>query len=279
MSQHITQIKNRKKAVSGVKKITNAMKLVSTIKLQKFRNQMAANKIYSDTLSDILSCVYSSLNEKDRKYFEVNNDVDKNLYIIVSSTLGLCGAYNYNIFEVAEANIKSEDDAIILGKKGISYFKNNEFTKIDGFQDYESTNDEKIIQVLSNFVLSAYSKGAYKEIHLIYTSYKNSIVFTAKDSCLLPISPKINENGYGPILEPNGKELLKEILPMYVRSYVYSKLLESEVCEHASRTNAMSAASDNANEILNKLQLEFNKARQAAITEQITEIVGAANSL
>ena len=129
MSQHITQIKNRKKAVSGVKKITNAMKLVSTIKLQKFRNQMAANKIYSDTLSDILSCVYSSLNEKDRKYFEVNNDVDKNLYIIVSSTLGLCGAYNYNIFEVAEANIKSEDDAIILGKKGISYFKNNEFTK------------------------------------------------------------------------------------------------------------------------------------------------------
>lgn len=279
MSQHITQIKNRKKAVSGVKKITNAMKLVSTIKLQKFRNQMAANKIYSDTLSDILSCVYSSLNEKDRKYFEVNNDVNKNLYIIVSSTLGLCGAYNYNIFEVAEANIKSEDDAIILGKKGISYFKNNEFTKIDGFQDYESINDEKIIQVLSNFVLSAYNKGDYKEIHLIYTSYKNSIVFTAKDSCLLPISPKINENGYGPILEPNGKELLKEILPMYVRSYVYSKLLESEVCEHASRTNAMSAASDNANEILNKLQLEFNKARQAAITEQITEIVGAANSL
>ena len=279
MSQHITQIKNRKKAVSGVKKITNAMKLVSTIKLQKFRNQMAANKIYSDTLSDIFSCVYSSLNEKDRKYFEVNNDVNKNLYIIVSSTLGLCGAYNYNIFEVAEANIKSEDDAIILGKKGISYFKNNEFTKIDGFQDYESINDEKIIQVLSNFVLSAYNKGDYKEIHLIYTSYKNSIVFTAKDSCLLPISPKINENGYGPILEPNGKELLKEILPMYVRSYVYSKLLESEVCEHASRTNAMSAASDNANEILNKLQLEFNKARQAAITEQITEIVGAANSL
>lgn len=279
MSQHITQIKNRKKAVSGVKKITNAMKLVSTIKLQKFRNQMAANKIYSDTLSDILSCVYSSLNEKDRKYCEVNNDVNKNLYIIVSSTLGLCGAYNYNIFEVAEANIKSEDDAIILGKKGISYFKNNEFTKIDGFQDYESINDEKIIQVLSNFVLSAYNKGAYKEIHLIYTSYKNSIVFTAKDSRLLPISPKINENGYGPILEPNGKELLKEILPMYVRSYVYSKLLESEVCEHASRTNAMSAASDNANEILNKLQLEFNKARQAAITEQITEIVGAANSL
>lgn len=279
MSQHITQIKNRKKAVSGVKKITNAMKLVSTIKLQKFRNQMAANKIYSDTLSDILSCVYSSLNEKDRKYFEVNNDVNKNLYIIVSSTLGLCGAYNYNIFEVAEANIKSEDDAIILGKKGISYFKNNEFTKIDDFQDYESINDEKLIQVLSNFVLSAYNKGAYKEIHLIYTSYKNSIVFTAKDSCLLPISPKINENGYGPILEPNGKELLKEILPMYVRSYVYSKLLESEVCEHASRTNAMSAASDNANEILNKLQLEFNKARQAAITEQITEIVGAANSL
>ena len=279
MSQHITQIKNRKKAVSGVKKITNAMKLVSTIKLQKFRNQMAANKIYSDTLSDILSRVYSSLNEKDRKYFEVNNDVNKNLYIIVSSTLGLCGAYNYNIFEVAEANIKSEDDAIILGKKGISYFKNNEFTKIDDFQDYESINDEKIIQVLSNFVLSAYNKGVYKEIHLIYTSYKNSIVFTAKDGCLLPISPKINENGYGPILEPNGKELLKEILPMYVRSYVYSKLLESEVCEHASRTNAMSAASDNANEILNKLQLEFNKARQAAITEQITEIVGAANSL
>ena len=279
MSQHINQIKNRKKAVSGVKKITNAMKLVSTIKLQKFRNQMLNNKLYSDTLSDVLSSVFSSLSEKERKVFEVNNESNKNLYIIISSTLGLCGAYNYNIFEVAEANIKLEDEAIILGKKGISYFKNNEFTKLDGFNGYSSINDEKYIRLLSNFVLSAYNKGVYKEIHLIHTTYKNSIVFLAKDSRLLPISPEIKENGYGPILEPNGKELLDGILPMYVQSFIYSKLLESEVCEHANRSNAMSAASDNANEILNKLQLEFNKARQAAITEQITEIVGAANLL
>ena len=200
MSQHINQIKNRKKAVSGVKKITNAMKLVSTIKLQKFRNQMLNNKLYSDTLSDVLSSVFSSLSEKDRKVFEVNNESNKNLYIIISSTLGLCGAYNYNIFEVAEAKIKPDDEAIILGKKGISYFKNNKFTKLDGFNDYSSINDEKYIRLLSNFVLSAYNKGTYKEIHLIHTTYKNSIVFLAKDSRLLPISPEIKENGYGPIL-------------------------------------------------------------------------------
>lgn len=279
MSQHINQVKNRIKTVSGVKKITNAMKLVSTIKLQKYRNKMLNNRTFVDTMSDILSSAYSGITEKDRELLEVKTNTEKKLYIIVSSTLGLCGAYNHNIFQIAESSIKENDDAIILGKKAISYFRNGKFERVEGFEEYTSVNDELLVRKISNFVLSAYNKGQYKEVHIIHTTYKNSIIFLAKDSCLLPISPKVNENGYGPILEPNGKELLEKILPMYIQSEIYSKLLESEVCEQASRSNAMSAASDNANEILETLQIQFNKARQAAITEQITEIVGAANSL
>lgn len=279
MSQHINQVKNRIKAVSGVKKITNAMKLVSTIKLSKFRNKMLNNRQYSDILNDVVSSVYSSLSEKERRPFEVNKEAERRLYIIVSSTLGLCGAYNYNIFEVADANIKPEDDAIILGQKGASYFKNNTFTKIKGFEEYQSILDEKYIKALTEFVLKAYNEGQYKEIRIIYTTYKNSLIFLAKDSCILPIQAKIKEESFEPILEPKGKQLLDKIIPLYIKSDIFSKLLESEVCEQANRSNAMSAASDNANDILATLQLEFNKARQAAITEQITEIVGAANSL
>lgn len=279
MSQHINQVKNRIKTVSGVKKITNAMKLVSTIKLQKYRNKMLNNRTFVDTMSDILSCAFSGISEKDRELLEVKAKTDKKLYIIVSSTLGLCGAYNHNIFQIAESSITENDDAIILGKKAISYFRNGKFERVEGFEEYTSINDELMVRQITNFVLSAYNKGQYKEVHMIHTTYKNSIIFLAKDSCLLPISPKVNENGYGPILEPSGIELLEKILPMYIQSEIYSKLLESEVCEQASRSNAMSAASDNANEILETLQIQFNKARQAAITEQITEIVGAANSL
>lgn len=279
MSQHINQVKNRIKTVTGVKKITNAMKLVSTIKLQKYRNKMLNNREFVDMMSEILSCAYSGIKESERANLEVKTNSTKNLYIVIGSTLGLCGAYNHNIFEIAESNIKENDDAILLGNKAISYFKNGKFERVEGFENYTSINDEIMVRKITNFVLSAYYQGEYKEVHMIHTTYKNSIVFLAKDSCLLPISPKINENGFGPILEPSGKELLEQILPMYIQSDIYSKLLESEVCEQASRSNAMSSASDNANEILETLQIQFNKARQAAITEQITEIVGAANSL
>ena len=214
--------------------------------------------------------------------FMMKKDTSKNLYVIISSTLGLCGSYNNNIFKVAEVALKAEDDAIILGKKSITHFKNGEFTKVEGFEDYHSVNDQSLINQMVRYILDSYLKGEYKEVHLIYTEYKNSIVFLAKDFKLLPLkenkSEKDNMN-YPPLLEPSKEELVNTLFPLYLKNEVYAKLLESEVCEHASRMNAMENATDNAKEILDNLKIEFNKARQTSITQEITEIVAASNAI
>ncbi|MCR5505921.1 MAG: F0F1 ATP synthase subunit gamma, partial [Bacilli bacterium] len=206
---------------------------------------------------------------------------EKNLYIIISSTLGLCGSYNSNIFKLADVAIKEKDDAIIVGGKGLAHYENGKFTKVEGFDDNPNSQNPKFINQLSNYVINEYLKGKYHEIHLIYSEYKNSLAFLPKDFLILPLGSKPidDNNNIPPLLEPSPQELVDMILPIYIKTVLNSKILESEVCEQAARSNAMENATDNANEILDNLRLQFNKARQGAITQEITEIVGAANAL
>ena len=278
MSLELNNIKKRIKSVTGAYKVTSAMKLVSTVKLKKYKNRMLDNKIYIDELDEITRLVLSSAAKTKTPFNQINDKATKDLYIIISSTLGLCGSYNMNIFKVAEKDIKKEDDAIILGKKALLYFKNGEFNHVDDFNEYNNINDTKIIDGLTKYVSDSYIKGLYKEVHLIYTEYKNSLVFIAKDYQLLPLVNKESNNN-DILLEPNPQLLVDKLIPMFINGEIYSKLLESEVSEQASRCNAMDNATENAKEILDSLQIEFNKARQASITQEITEIVGAANAL
>ena len=278
MSLQLNNIKKRIKSVSGAYKVTSAMKLVSTVRLRKYKAKMLSNKTFTNEMEEIAKTVLSKANKVDTPFNKINEEATKNLYVIISSTLGLCGSYNTNIFHVAERNITKDDDAIILGKKAILYFKNGEFNKIDGFSDYSSFSDEKIIKEIINLITKTYQEKVYKEIHLIYTEYKNSIVFLAKDYKLLPLD-KLEEDESDVILEPTPEALVKMLIPLYLSGVVHAKFLESEVCEQAARCNAMDNATTNAEEILNTLKIQFNKARQASITQEITEIVGAANSL
>ena len=242
MPQEVTRIKKRIKSVSASYKITSAMKLVSTVKLKRWKAKMLANKDYASKIDEIAEIVFSSI-EKSKNPFFQERKADKNLYIVLSSSLGLCGAYNNNIFRVADAKIKDNDDAII------------------------------------EFITKEYIKGVYQEIHIIYTSYKNSLVFHPVDYTLLPLKVTEKEkNPYPPIMEPNQETLINALVPIYLKNSVYAKFLESEVCEQAARSNAMENATKNAEELLENLQIEFNKARQGAITQEITEIVGASQS-
>ena len=280
MSQQLTKIKGRIKTVTGAYKVTSAMKLVSTVRLRKYRNKMLQNKKFNDLLNEITGVVLRNAKKVDNPYIKTNDKATKNLYLIVSSTLGLCGSYNNNIFTLSEQKITSEDDAIILGNKGLLYFRNGEFNKIDDFKEYNNINDNSIVNQITRFISDKYAEGEYKEIHIIYTEYKNSIIFLAKDFRLLPLTgTEEEEDDFPPILEPTKEDLVETLLPLYLGGTIYAKLLESEVCEQASRANAMDNATENAKEILEKLQIEFNKARQAAITQEITEIVGASNAL
>ena len=280
MAQEVTRIKKRIKSVTGSYKITSAMKLVSTVKLKKWKNKMLATKEYALRIDEIAKTVFSSVENSKNPFFKVNESADKNLYIVLSSSLGLCGAYNNNIFRLADAKIQEQDDAIILGNKGMMHFEDGAFTKISGFEDYNSIQNSGIINSITSFIISEYLKGSYHEIHLIYSEYKNSLVFTPRDLKILPLEQvDTDTNGFGPILEPNEKVLVEQLVPIYLKTIVHSKLLESEVCEQAARCNAMDNATNNAKELLDELQIEFNKARQGAITQEITEIVSAANAL
>ena len=254
------------------------MKLVSTVKLKKWKTKMLATKEYSLRIDDIAKKIFSCVEESNNPYFVINNKAKKNLYIILSSSLGLCGAYNNNIFRLADAHITSDDDAIILGNKAISHYQNGGFTKIENFKEYSSIKDEHIIKQIVNYISEQYLKGNYKEIHLIYTAYKNSLVFHPVDYMVLPLQSEKIDEPYFPIMEPNQEALIDALVPIYLKNSVYAKFLESEVCEQAARSNAMENATKNAEELLDSLQIEFNKARQGAITQEITEIVGASNN-
>ena len=278
MPQEVTRIKKRIKSVSSSYKITSAMKLVSTVKLKKWKNKMLANKEYASQIDEIAKTVFSNI-EKSNNPFLQERKADKNLYIVLSSSLGLCGAYNNNIFRVADAKIKDNDDAIILGNKAISHYKDGAFNHIETFKEYSGVSNENTINAIIEYIKSEYIKGTYREVHIIYTSYKNSLVFHPVDYTLLPLKMEETEtSAYPPIMEPNQEALINVLVPIYLKNSVYAKFLESEVCEQAARSNAMENATKNAEELLENLQIEFNKARQGAITQEITEIVGASQS-
>ena len=275
MPQEVTRIKKRIKSVSSSYKITSAMKLVSTVKLKKWKNKMLANKEYASQIDEISKTVFSNIEKSNNPFFQ-ERKVDKNLYIVLSSSLGLCGAYNNNIFRLADSKITPKDDAILLGNKAISHYKDGEFTHIETFKEYSGVSNEKAINSIVEFIKREYLKGTYQEIHIIYTSYKNSLVFHPVDYTLLPLKVEEKEKSpYPPIMEPNQETLINTLVPFYLKNSVYAKFLESEVCEQAARSNAMENATKNAEELLENLQIEFNKARQGAITQEITEIVGA----
>ena len=201
MSQEVTKIKKRIGSVSGALKVTSAMKLVSTVKLKKWKNKMMSNRDYAKELEDATNVVLSFAKKAKTPFNVPNNDTDKNLYIIVSSTLGLCGSYNNNIFKLADVTLKEKDDAIILGNKGLAHYESGEFTKVEGFEEYNSIENSSLINSLISLITSEYIKGKYHEIHLIYSEYKNSLVFIPRDFKILPLHEvETDNNGFSPYL-------------------------------------------------------------------------------
>jgi len=281
MGQNINKIKSRMGSVTGAYKVTSAMNLVSSVKLKTWRYRMLANKEFTEAINEASDQVFKYIDNVSSPLLEMNEKANKNLYVIVSSSLGLCGSYNTNIFKLADEKVNPNDEAIILGRKGFVHYKNGGFTILDKFLDYKNARDRGAIRRMVRFLVDEYIKGEYRQIHLIYTSYKNPITFIPTDINFLPLSLSREEGyvGYPPLLEPTKQKLFDTLTPFYLENRLYSYLLESEVCEQASRSNAMENATKNAEELLDQLQIEFAKARQGAITQELIEIVGAAESL
>ena len=274
MSLGLQATKRRIQSVSSTKKITKAMELVATAKLKALKDKMQENMSYTASMIDIANDVFSSI-EDCESVFVKGNKSNKTLFIIVTSNLGLCASYNYEIFKVVDSLVNKDDKVIMIVTKGYTHYNNLLNDIDDRFVDILAHINYQDIELLCNEIIAMYSKGEIGKIKLIYTKYVNSLTFTPETLQLLPVNmnkQKITKKYT--IMEPTPLDIIDALLPMYVKSVVYGKLIESVVSEQASRRTAMETATDNSQEIIDKLQILYNKERQAAITQEITEVVG-----
>ena len=272
----LNKTKRRISSVNSTKKITKAMELVATVKLKRFKDIMLANALYSEQIASLMTTLFDKLGEEESQVYLSEKDAPKELVIIVNSNLGLCAGYNNDVYHFVEANISKKDTLVIpIGIKGDNYYSKNGY-EID--ESYVSLNERIVyedIVKLSRFIHSAFLEGKYKSIKMVYTKYVNSIKFDPTLITIFPLSrsESVNQYDYPPIFDPNVKTLIEELVPIYSASILYQKIIESQVSEQASRRTAMENATDNADELIAQLTLEYNKARQAAITQEITEVV------
>ncbi len=284
MSLGLQATKRRISSVNNTKKITNAMKLVATSKLRVWKNKLSGNSVYADSLHHLMGVLCFSLDNEDfKRIFKLDSTNNKVAYIVITSSLGLCGGYNYNIFKMANKNIDKENDIVIpIGSKGLNYFLKNKYNVDETYVDLMSRYNYQNIQSLRKYIISLLRVNKVGKVKIIYTSFKNSITFIPKVEEVFPISKsndiELTQKEKDMIIEPDVKSVLSQLFPLYLESLVNSRIIESNVSEQASRSNSMDSATDNAGEIINKLQIQYNKARQQAITQEITEIVGGANA-
>ena len=277
MARGLQAVKRRIQSVGATKKITKAMELVATAKLKSWKDKMLETANYTQAMQDLVSQVFAKTDGKVQSVFLQKGNATKKLYIVVTSTLGFCAGYNYNIFKLADQWIKEEDDILLIGSKGYYHYRNHEGELIQEYLDVANQFDYAHIQKLANRLMSDFKAQKYESIEFIHTRYVNSLTFEPEKLTLLPV--RMEEKTFDSkhvILEPNAKAIMQELIPLYVRSLLYGKMIESMVSEQASRRTAMENATNNAEEITDQLLLEYNKQRQAAITQEITEVVGGA---
>ena len=286
MSLGLNKTKRRIASVKSTQKITKAMGMVATVKLKRFKDAVSQTAAYNAGLRRIMAELFLHDNETKTHYGKENEGVEGALYILVTSDLGLCGAYNNNLYKYLETIIDAEKDFILpVGQKGRTHYEHDpRFAGRVVINDgVESTLDPKKVDAACLEIKNAFNAKKYRKICIVFTEYINSISFEPRVLTLLPVQlepqPRADEDYCPPLFEPSAREQIHDLMPYYLGSELFHKVAQANLCEQASRRNAMDAANDNADELLEKLTIEYNKARQGAITQEIVEVVsGSANA-
>ncbi|ERP89434.1 F0F1 ATP synthase subunit gamma [Alcanivorax sp. P2S70] len=278
------EIKGKIASVQSTKKITRAMEMVAASKMRKAQERMAASKPYASRMRQVVAHLANADLEYRHSYLQ-EREVKNVGYIVVTSDRGLCGGLNVNLLKnvVKSAQEWKEKGAkaqyCVVGTKGVSFFKSvggNVEATVNGLGDTPHLND--LIGSIK-VMLDAYDNGAIDRLYIVYNEFVNTMTQAPTNIQLLPLEAGEEEElkrHWDYIYEPAPKELLDELLVRFIESQVYQGVVENNACEQAARMIAMKAASDNAGDIIRDLQLVYNKARQAAITQEISEIVGGA---
>lgn len=278
---NLKEIRNRISSVSSTMQITSAMKMVSAAKLKKAQDAIVAMRPYSNKLTGILQDLFSSI-DSDNVFIQ-NTEANKTLIICITSNRGLCGGFNSNIIKkcVSLASNKNQEVSFLcLGKKGsdiLSKKHNVILTKNEIFEDMSFENVKEIADLL----IQKFVDEEFEKIQIVYNRFKNAATQIITNEQFLPILPADDqqENNQNYIFEPSKLEIVNELIPKSLRTQLFKALRDSYASEHGARMTAMHKATDNATELRDQLKLTYNKARQAAITNEILEIVGGAEAL
>jgi len=282
MSLGLQNTKRRISSVTTTKKITKAMEMIATTKLRTWRERMLLTRAYSDALVGIIKKHLSGEEIASHPLFQVNEEATSTLYIVITSNLGLCGAYNFNIYQKIAHVVKPEDEIIVFGGRGFRHLRNTGLLVNEKFDDLGTTINYEEIKRVTTYLMKAFNEKKFKTVEILYTHFINSMSSVPETLRLLPLSQdetkRDDKNTFGPIIEPTPLEFIAEIAPFYINNVIYSKLIESQIAEQSLRRFAMEQASDNADELIDELLLQYNKERQSAITQEIAEIVGGSNT-
>ncbi|MBD8972331.1 MAG: ATP synthase F1 subunit gamma [Clostridiales bacterium] len=278
-------IKRRKESVASTGQITKAMKLVSTVKLQKAKARAESNKPYFTMLYDTICSILVRTGTIDHRYLR-ESDSKRKAVIAITSNRGLAGGYNNNIVKEITAAFAPEDtDIYALGKKGLEGLSRKGYHIIE---DYSEVMNEPLyadaIHIGKN-VLASYENGEVGEIYLAYTGFKNTVVHEPKLIKLLPISVEeiMKDVAIDTLtlmnFEPEADEALDMIIPKYMNNIIYGAFVEAIASENGARMQAMDSATKNAEDMIDDLSLKYNRARQSSITQELTEIIAGAEAI
>ena len=278
----LQDIRRRIKSVKSIQQITNAMNMVATSRLRKAKEAAVANKPYADKMAQVVSDIAANAGDFTHPLLEARQEGKKQI-LVMASDKGLAGAYASNAFKEAVAGIedKSNTEIVAVGRKTDAFFKNRDYEVAKsyiGISERPSYDNAKEIAV---DLISRFVSGEVKEISMVYTRFVSAISCVPETVQLLPFGNLAGQGGTHAeyIYEPDAQSVLGYMLPQYLVTTIYAALLQAAASELSSRMNAMSNATDNAQELIAKLDLHYNKVRQAGITREITEIVGGAEAL
>ncbi|MHB1418325.1 MAG: ATP synthase F1 subunit gamma [Bacillota bacterium] len=283
----IRDIKRRIRSIQSTQQITKAMKMVSAAKLRKAQSKVTAARPYAAKLEEVLGRLVASQEINEHPLLS-NREIKRIGYVAITGDRGLCGGYNANIIRLTEHQMRSSEQEtamVAVGRKGRDYFRRRSVEIIAEYTDLGDAPNFIQARELARELMDMYEKGIFDEINLVYTKFISAIQQRPTIKRLLPVSPPQNEGEHGKkteieyIYEPSPLEVLDTLLPRYVETQVYHALMEAKASEQGARMTAMGSATDNASDIIDRLTLFYNRARQAAITKEISEIVGGAEAL
>jgi len=274
-------IRRRIKSVKSIEQITKAMKMVAAARLRKAQEKAAASRPYTEKIRQVLTSVAGGAPDTAHPLLEIR-EVKRIAYLILSADKGLAGAYSSNVIKEALPSIAGKDNVsvIAVGRKARDYFKRRGFAIAEEYTGFSEKPTYQHAVTIARMIAAEFIAGAYDEVHLVYTQFYSALTQKPTSVQLLPMENTSAAKAHQEyIFEPSAEEVLKFLLPQYLESIIYGALLQSAASELGARMTAMGAATENAEELIAKLVLNYNKIRQATITREISEIVGGAEAL